>query len=66
MSIVLASRLSRADLGRLSNNIGRPKRRCHRSATTSYRRVVAAVNRSLAHVGERVDRLSSAGVAGGY
>ena len=51
MSIVSASRLSAADLARLSNNLSEavpsPQRR-------RRRRVVAAVNRSLSTFGEKV------------
>ena len=54
MSIIPATRLSRSDLNRLSNNIGRSKRSVTSSADAPYRRVSAAVNRSLSSVGERV------------
>lgn len=54
MSIIPASRLSRSDLSRLSNNIGHRKQPVARDADAPYRRVLAAVNRSLASVGERV------------
>ncbi|CAN5621325.1 hypothetical protein BH10PLA1_BH10PLA1_17190 [soil metagenome] len=53
MSIVLASSLSASDLRRLGNNLGQRKRPVRR-----YRRhLVEAVNRSLATVGEQIDRL---------
>jgi hypothetical protein len=60
MSIIPASRLSRSDLCRLSNNLGRSKRPATRDADAPYRRVLAAVNRSLASVGERVAALHPA------
>lgn len=52
MSIIPAARLSASDLARLGNNFKTPRRQ-HRSE----RRVIAAVNRSLATVGERINRL---------
>ena len=55
MSIIPASRLSAADLSRLGNNLGesqRPKLR-----RQARRRLIDAVNRSLASVGERVGQL---------
>ena len=58
MSILPASRLSASDLTRLGNNLvhhRRPRPSAHRQA----RRVVAAVNRSLAAVGERLERLDA-------
>lgn len=58
MSILPASRLTASDLNRLGNNLvpgRRPRPSIHREA----RRVLAAVNRSLACVGERVDHLSA-------
>ena len=57
MSIIPASRLSRSDLSRLSNNLGRTKVPVSPNADAPYRRVLAAVNRSLASVGERVTAL---------
>jgi hypothetical protein len=63
MSIIPASRLSRSDLNRLSNNIGRSKIPAARDADAPYRRVLAAVNRSLASVGERVAVLHPVGGA---
>jgi hypothetical protein len=57
MSIIPASRLSRSDLHRLSNNLGRHRQTVPRDADAPYRRVLAAVNRSLACVGERVAAL---------
>ena len=65
MSIIPASRLSRSDLSRLSNNMGRSKRRVSSSADAPYRRLVAAVNRSLASVGERVATLHPVTVPAG-
>ena len=53
MSIIPASRLSRSDLSRLGNNLVRSKRRVIRPG----RRLLAAVNRSLAGIGEQVGRL---------
>ena len=55
MSIVPASRLSASDLTRLGNNVGGPPVRSihHRRK----RDLVAAVNRSLAIVGEQVSQL---------
>ena len=50
MSIVPFSALSASDLSSLGNNIGVPKRR-------RRRRVLAAVNRSLATLGEAVAEL---------
>ncbi len=55
MSIVPASRLSASDMARLGNNVGS---RAVRSAYSRRDRdLVAAVNRSLAIVGEKVSRL---------
>ena len=58
MSIVPASRLSRADLALLGNNLhsayGDPDRARRRR---KGRRLVAAINRSLAAVDEHVRRL---------
>ena len=65
MSIIPASRLSRSDLFRLSNNLGRSKRPVAPDADAPYRRVLAAVNRSLACVGERVAALHPVPLAGG-
>ncbi len=55
MSIIPASRLSSSDLSRLGNNLRelpRPK-----PQVRVRRRVLQAVNRSLACVGERVGQL---------
>jgi len=57
MSILPASRLSASDLNRLGNNLV-PGRRPRPSIDREPRRVLTAVNRSLAGVGERIDRLS--------
>jgi len=58
MSIVLASRLSSSDLSRLGNNICRDSgRKFRRPGTAARRRLIAAVNRSLAGLGERVAHL---------
>ena len=65
MSIIPASRLSRSDLSRLSNNLGRSKRSVAPDADAPYRRVLAAVNRSLACVGERVSALHAVPVPAG-
>jgi hypothetical protein len=51
MSIIPASRLSPEDLMRLGNNLGPSRRKPRR------RRELAAVNRSLAILGERVGKL---------
>jgi len=61
MSIIPVSSLSRSDMDRLGNNLGRSKRPIDRSSDSSSRRVLAAVNRSLAGAGERVDRLEPSG-----
>lgn len=55
MSIVPASRLSRNDLALLGNNLGAEG--CRTGRRRSGSRLVAAVNRSLAHLDERVARL---------
>lgn len=56
MSIIPASRLTRDDLERLGHNVvGRKKP--SPSAAVLRRRLVSAVNRSLAIVGEQVDSL---------
>ena len=57
MSILPASRLSASDLNRLGNNLS-PGRRPRPPVGREARRVVGAVNRSLACVGESIDRLS--------
>jgi len=59
MSIVPASRLSRSDLCRLGNNLDAASRRCRRRRRPGWQ-VLAAVNRSLAHLDERVGRLYAA------
>ena len=65
MSIIPASRLSRTELSTLGNNFG-PAFNADRYATpeaaarAKRRRQLAAVNRSLAFVGERVGRLHRA------
>jgi hypothetical protein len=56
MSIIPASRLSSSDLARLGNNLSFPSRRSSTRASQA-RRQLAAVNRSLSIVGERVGRL---------
>lgn len=58
MSIVPASRLSTSDLARLGNNFS--ERSCRSPHQRRRRALVAAVNRSLATVGEKVSRLHSA------
>ena len=50
MSIVPFSALSASELSSLGNNVGSPRRRRHRG-------VLAAVNRSLATIGEAVAEL---------
>ena len=58
MSIVPASRLSRADLALLGNNLNSACTRCDRvRRRRKSRRLVAAINRSLAAVDEQVRRL---------
>lgn len=57
MSIVPASRLSTSDLALLGNNLF-PIRRPRPSIDQQARRLLAPINRSLARVGERIDRLS--------
>ncbi len=52
MSIIPASSLSSSELRMLGNNFGPARRRPQRSRPS-----LAAVNRSLAVVGERVSRL---------
>lgn len=58
MSIIPASALSPSDLAMLGNNL-RPSHRTKGAAPASRRnhRILAAVNRSLACVGEQVSRL---------
>jgi len=60
MSIVPASRLTRSDLSRLGNNVVSRKKPGVSSASVLRRRFVAAVNRSLATIGEGVDTLHPA------
>lgn len=55
MSIIPASRLSGSDLARLGNNFAERTRRT--SHQRRRRSMVAAVNRSLVHLGEQVDVL---------
>lgn len=57
MSILPASRLSTSDLNRLGNNLA-PARRPRPSDDRQARRLIATLNRSLACVGESIDRLS--------
>ena len=59
MSIIRASRLSTSDLALLGNNLTEPDRRVisRRRRSLACRHELAAVNRSLATVGERVGRL---------
>ena len=57
MSIVPFSALSASDLSSLGNNIGAPKRR-------RRRRTLAAINRSLARIGEAVAELDSRQIGG--
>jgi hypothetical protein len=56
MSIIPASRLSSSDLARLGNNLSSPHRRSL-ARVGQGRGQLAAVNRSLSIVGERVGRL---------
>lgn len=58
MSIVPASRLSSSDLSRLGNNVSRSGHsKKIRAGSADRRRLVAAVNRSLATLGEHVVHL---------
>ncbi len=57
MSIVPASRLSSSDMAILGNNLRRAYRQESVGRTLRRRRLVAAVNRSLSTVGERVSCL---------
>jgi hypothetical protein len=66
MCIVPASCLSRSDLNRLSNNICVRERRRTRHGDIQNRRAVAAINRSLAGVGEIQQPLVPAGGIGGF
>ena len=61
MSIIPFSRLSDSDLKRLSHNLGRTKRLRVRNIACPERRLLAAVNRSLASLGEKVGQLIPAG-----
>ena len=55
MSIIPASRLSSCDLALLGNNVDPSRRRrLPQRQPVYHRRQVAAVNRSLANVGEKV------------
>ena len=66
MLYVAASSLSASDLAILGNNILPSRRRSRRSRDErANRRVLAAVNRSLASLKERVDRLHPAPAAQG-
>jgi len=55
MSIVPASRLTSSDLSMLSNNLGRPVKRA--KPRSKDHQLLAAVNRSLARLGESVAKL---------
>jgi len=55
MSIIPASRLTPSDLTMLSNNLGRPAKRA--KPRSKDHQLLAAVNRSLARLGERVTKL---------
>jgi hypothetical protein len=58
MTIIPASRLSSSDLAVLGNNVDPSNRRpTPSSVRTDRRRQLAAVNRSLACLGERIGRL---------
>ncbi len=59
MWIISASDLSAADMALLGNNIRppRPRRRRCDPGQRVNRRMISAVNRSLARLGERVERL---------
>ena len=58
MSIVLASRLSSAERRLLGNNLCTPVRSKPGARHRRERRLVATLNRSLACVGERIERLT--------
>ena len=65
MSVIPISCLAASDRANLGNNIGAAHRR--RSGSTLQRRrrrQIAAVNRSLASVGERIAELHGDGVSG--
>jgi len=55
MSIVPASSLSSSDLTMLGNNVGRPAKRV--KPRSKDHQLLAAVNRSLARLGESVAQL---------
>ena len=58
MLFVCSSDLTASDLAMLGNNIRPPRRRCRATPDERCnRRVLAAVNRSLSSLHERVDRL---------
>jgi hypothetical protein len=60
MSIVPHSALSRAELSQLGNNVSaHPAVSVRRRRRRRNRVLTAAVNRSLAHVGERIAQLYS-------
>jgi hypothetical protein len=65
MSVIPVSRLSASDLSALGNNLRPPSRHAvvpapRRPRPTNDKSLVGAVNRSLARVGERVERLNTA------
>lgn len=61
MSIIPACRLSRSDVSRLGNNLGRTRRPAARCGNTFQRRLIRAVNRSLANLEEKIGHLDSTG-----
>lgn len=62
MLFVCASEIARSELAQLGNNIRLHRRRtCRHLDERSNRRVLSAVNRSLASYQERVDRLHHGG-----
>lgn len=64
MSVIPASRLSTCDLALLGNNVDPSQRRRNTERRPAYhRRQLAAVNRSLANVGENVGTLYAASLA---
>jgi hypothetical protein len=63
MSIIPARFLSSADLALLGNNVDPSQRRRRSQRRHSHRREIAAVNRSLAIVGEQISTLYAASMA---
>lgn len=61
MSIIPITRLSAADIALLGNNLAGSSRRSAPSRRRAYPGELAAINRSLAAVGEQVGRLPNTG-----